>query len=156
MASYTYSSLPAWRTSWFSIGVTAVLTVAGLGLLLLRFFEPPLQHWVAVGVLVLAGIVALSILFKHFEWRFVITGDVIESRRGIIGRELRSIRIQDLRNVNVRQSLWQRIFGVGDVEFSSAGGSDVEVVFFSIPDPVGLKDTVQELQERVDRVAGGD
>jgi len=156
MASYIYSSRPAWRTSWFRIGVTAALAVAGLGLLLFRFFEQPPQHWVAAGALMLAGIVGLSILFKHLAWRFVITDDVIESRRGIIGRDLQSIRIQDLRNVNVRQSLFQRIFGVGDVEFSSAGSSDVEVVFFSIPDPMGLKDRVQGLQERFDRIPGAD
>ena len=149
---YTYSSRPAWRTSWFTFGIAIALALLSAGLFLFPFFDQPPQHLVALGGMVVAGMVWLSILFKHYSWRFVIGDEVIESRHGIIGRELKSVRIRDLRNVNVRQSLFQRLFGVGDVEFSSAGGTGVEVVFFSISDPMGVKDLVQAVQQSFDVV----
>ncbi|MEK7796111.1 MAG: PH domain-containing protein, partial [Pseudomonadota bacterium] len=55
---------------------------------------------------------------------------------------VQSIRVQDLRNVNVRQTIWQRLFGVGDVEFSSAGGTGIEVTFYGVTDPLDVKDRV--------------
>ena len=157
--SYTYSSHPAWRTSWFSLGLAIVLSLAGAGLYPLPLFELPFrqpilgqqpQDLVGIGILALAALVWLSLLFKHYRWRFVIDDEVVESRCGIIGRELKSVRIKDLRNVNVRQSLFQRIFGVGDVEFSSAGGPGFEVVFSGVLDPIRVRDLVHTLQQRFD------
>jgi hypothetical protein len=57
-----------------------------------------------------------------------------------------SIRIKDLRNINVNQTLWQRLVGVGDVEFSSAGGSGIEVVFLGVDKPMQVKALAQRLQ----------
>ena len=100
----------------------------------------------AVTLLALAGVVVLVMLYRHFQWRFEIGERTIESSRGIIGRDVRSLRVQDLRNVNVRQSLWQRLLGVGDVEFSSAGGEGIEVTFHGIASPMRLKELVQSMQ----------
>ena len=47
--------------------------------------------------------------------------------------------------MNVRQSIMQRILGIGDIEFSSAAGGGVEVVFFGIPDPLSVRNLAQRL-----------
>lgn len=91
---------------------------------------------IGVPMLVLVAI----IVYRYHVWTFTIRGGTIESCKGIIGREVQSIRVQDLRNVNVRQSFFQRVFGVGDIEFSSAGGAGVEVTFYGVTDPLGVKD----------------
>ncbi len=70
----------------------------------------------------------------------------VESHQGIIGRNVKSIRLQDLRNVNVNQSFFQRIFGIGNIEFSSAGGAGIEVLFFGILDPMKLKRSIDKLR----------
>ena len=93
---------------------------------------------IGVPMLVLVAV----IVYRYHVWTFTIRGDTIESCRGIIGRDVQSIRVQDLRNVNVRQTIWQRLLGVGDVEFSSAGGAGVEVTFYGVTDPLGVKDRV--------------
>ena len=93
---------------------------------------------IGVPMLVLVAV----IVYRYHVWTFTIRGGTIESCRGIIGRDVQSIRVQDLRNVNVRQSIFQRLFGVGDVEFSSAGGTGIEVTFYGVTDPLGVKDRV--------------
>ncbi len=139
-----YRSHPALRNQWFAIFVAIVLfalfvylglkgAAAGGGTnvqIVLAIIGVPM--------LVLVGI----IVYRYHVWTFTLRGDTIESCKGIIGREVQSIRVQDLRNVNVRQSFFQRLFGVGDVEFSSAGGAGVEVTFYGVTDPLGVKDRV--------------
>ena len=137
-----YRARPALRNQWFAILVAIVLFVL--------FIYFGVKGAAAGGgrnvqvVLALIGVPLLMlvgfIVYRQNVWTFTIRGDTIESCRGIIGRDVQSIRVQDLRNVNVRQTIWQRLLGVGDVEFSSAGGAGVEVTFYGVTDPLGVKD----------------
>jgi uncharacterized membrane protein YdbT with pleckstrin-like domain len=139
-----YRVHPALRNQWLAILVAMLLFVlfvyfgvkgaaAGGG----RNVQVVLAI-IGVPMLVLVAM----IVYRYHVWTFTIRGDTIESCKGILGRDVQSIRVQDLRNVNVRQTLWQRLFGVGDVEFSSAGGAGVEVTFYGVTDPLGVKDRV--------------
>ena len=143
-SSEDYRARPALRNQWFAILVAMLLFV------LFVYFG--VKGAAAGGgrnvqiVLALIGVPMLIlvavIVYRYHVWTFTIRGDTIESCRGIIGRDVQSIRVQDLRNVNVRQTIWQRLLGVGDVEFSSAGGAGVEVTFYGVLDPLGVKDRV--------------
>ncbi len=142
--SEDYRVHPALRNQWFVIFVAIVLFV------LFVYFG--LKGAMAGGgtnvqiVLAIIGVPMLvlvaMIVYRYHVWTFTIRGDAIESCKGILGRDVQSIRVQDLRNVNVRQSIMQRLLGVGDVEFSSAGGAGVEVTFYGVTDPLGVKDRV--------------
>lgn len=145
-----YRARPALRNQWFAIFVAILLFVlfvyfgvtgaaAGGG----RNVQIVLAL-IGVPMLVLVAV----IVYRHHAWTYTIRGDTIESCRGIIGRDVQSIRVQDLRNVNVRQTIWQRMFGVGDVEFSSAGGAGVEVTFYGVTDPLEVKDRVMRPSNR--------
>lgn len=117
-----YDSRPAWRNYWFPILVGVIsLPVFGLGLLILL--------WVVV---------------QRFGNRFYIEKSKIESRAGILSKELRSIRLENLRDVHMKQSVMQRLFAVGDIAFSSSGQSTQEVVFTGIENPQALKDSIDD------------
>jgi len=145
-----YHSHPALRNQWFAILVAILLFVL--------FVYLGLKGAAAGGgtnvqiVLALVGgpmlVLVATIVYRYHVWTFTVRGETIESCKGIIGREVQSIRIQDLRNVNVRQSFFQRLFGVGDVEFSSAGGAGVEVTFYGVTDPLAVKDRVMRPSNR--------
>jgi uncharacterized membrane protein YdbT with pleckstrin-like domain len=91
------------------------------------------------------GVICLIMIYRHYSWRYTVDAVNIESRRGIIARNVSSIRIADVRNINVKQSLFERILFIGDVEFSSAGTAGVEVVFKGISRPMRIKQKVQEI-----------
>jgi uncharacterized membrane protein YdbT with pleckstrin-like domain len=147
-----YSARPAWRNQWFLILASAALFVLAALLALkaapaLTFKAPAIVGGRVLAIAPgLAGGLALALFalaaYRHYAWSFTIGDGAIESRRGIIGRDVRSIRVVDLRNVNVHQSLFQRLFNVGNVEFSSAGGAGVEVVFYGVLDPMSVKQRV--------------
>ncbi len=146
--STDYHAHPALRNQWLAIFVAMLLFVL--------FVYLGLKGVAASGgrnvqiVLALIGVLMLVliavIVYRYHVWTFTIRSGTIESCRGIIGRNVQSIRVQDLRNVNVRQTIMQRLFGVGDVEFSSAGGAGVEVTFYGVTDPLGVKDRVMGSQ----------
>ena len=139
-----YRARPALRNQWFAVLVAI--------LLFLLFVYLGLKGAASGGgrnvqiVLALIGVPLLVlvgfIVYRQHVWTFTIRGGAIESCKGILGRDVQSIRVQDLRNVNVRQTIWQRLLGVGDVEFSSAGGAGVEVTFYGVSDPLRIKDSV--------------
>lgn len=117
-----YDSRPAWRNYWFPILVGFLsLPVYGIGALILL--------WVVV---------------QRYGSRYYVEKSKIESRAGIISKELCSIRLENLRDVHLKQSVMQRLFLVGDLAFSSSGQSTQEVIFSGIHAPQALKDTIED------------
>ena len=145
-----YREYPAWRNQWWQIGVMCLLPVVFVVALFWgeRYFSAPnLRVALVVTAAVFVYLIAV-IGYRRYSWRFLIDGETIESRQWIIARKVRSVRIRDLRNINVNQTLMQRILHVGNVEFSSSAGSDVEVAFFGVSHPMQVKALVQRLQDR--------
>ena len=137
---------PSWRDQIGLLLLVAALAVASVWML----FSPisGLSPQVAVGALAVMALIALTVLlYRHYVWSFRIADSAIESCYGIISRNVHSIRIRDLRNINVRQSILQRILGIGDIEFSSAGGAGIEVTFVGIAAPLALKEEILQLEE---------
>jgi uncharacterized membrane protein YdbT with pleckstrin-like domain len=143
-----YIARPAWLNQWWQIGVMFLMPVVFVLAYLKGHQYFSSENLRVVYVVIVAVFVYLSavVIYRRYSWAYTIDGETIESREGLIARKVKSIRIQDLRNINVNQSLWQRIMGVGDVEFSSAGGSGIEVVFCGVDKPLQVKQLVQRLQ----------
>jgi uncharacterized membrane protein YdbT with pleckstrin-like domain len=120
--SIEYDSRPAWRNYWFPILI---------GLLSLPVF--------GIGALIL-----LWVIIQRYGNRYYVEKSKIESRAGIISKELRSIRLENLRDVHLKQSVMQRLFSVGDLAFSSSGQSTQEVIFSGICAPQALKDLIED------------
>lgn len=142
-----YTLRPAWRSQWF-------LMILAIILLLIPFL--PIieslragEDWrfaldPSLAILGLPFVVILLIMiYRHCSWRFTVDGFSIESRHGIIAREVSSIRVEDVRSINVKQSLFQRLLFIGDIEFSSAASPEAEVVFKKISNPMHLKRNIQ-------------
>jgi membrane protein YdbS with pleckstrin-like domain len=140
---------PAWRKQWF-LGLVAIALLAApimplaeslrSGAALKAVFDPRLL-WLGLPFV----IVFLILIYRHYSWRFTIADGSIESRHGIIAREVSSMRISDVRNINVKQTLFERLFFIGDIEFSSAASDTAEVVFKDVSRPMRVKRRVQEV-----------
>ena len=145
-----YDDRPAWHNQWWQIALAAVLPLLFIMAIFWgeRYFSAPHLRVVLVVMAAVFVYLVFVVVFRRYSWRYTIDDKTIESRQGVIARKVQSIRIQDLRNINVRQSLIQRLLGIGNVEFSSAGGADVEVVFYGVSDPMAVKALTQRLQEK--------
>ncbi len=142
----TYKVRPAWRFQWATVSLAIVVLALSI-VAVISSWGSESRSTLFLIIAAIFGVtfifLCLMIVYQHYSWRFTFDDLNIESRKGIIARNVNSIRIMDLRNVNVRQSIIQRLLGIGNVEFSSAGGADVEVVFFGVLDPMKVKRSIQ-------------
>jgi membrane protein YdbS with pleckstrin-like domain len=143
-----YIARPAWLNQWWQIGIVVLLPVVFVLAYLKghQYFSSENLRVVYVVIAAVFVYLVIVVIYRRYSWAYTISGETIESREGLIGRKVKSIRVQDLRNINVNQSLWQRLMGVGDVEFSSAGGSGIEVTFRGVSDPLQVKSLAQRMQ----------
>lgn len=111
----------------------------------------PLATWwyfVAIGVLALFPIWAWIKAVTNTRYKITLSSVVAEI--GFVSKESREIRIRDIRNINVRQSVLDRILFIGNVEFSSAAGDAVEVKFAKVSQPAKVREFVKKLQHMLD------
>jgi membrane protein YdbS with pleckstrin-like domain len=151
-----YGERPAWRVQWplfLALFLALGLTWLAAGTLHHGLGAGKIHERVMLAVpLTLAVIAGLILLYRRYSWRFSISDGRIESRHGILAVDLHSIRLRDLRSITLKQSAIQRIFLVGTLEFSSAAGGGVEVLFWGISRPKRVKRLTQRLEcEEADR-----
>jgi uncharacterized membrane protein YdbT with pleckstrin-like domain len=79
--------------------------------------------------LVWMGLVIVRNAMRRRTMRYTVTTHRVMVRRGIMGRTEHSTAIARIHNITVRQSLWQRILGIGDIEFDTSGVDLTEANF---------------------------
>ena len=60
-------------------------------------------------------------------------------RTGLISKQTSEVLHRDVRNIEITQSVFQRLFGVGTIGIASAGQAGVEIRFDGVRDPDGVK-----------------
>lgn len=110
------------------------------------FASHPLGFIVTL-VLCLA-VVGLPILLVWW-WRckgtkLVLTDRRVILRQGILSRTTNEVYHRDVRNIQVHQTFFQRLMGVGSVAVSSAGQSGVEIEAANMPEPYRIEAIINE------------
>jgi len=87
-------------------------------------------------VLAIIGVTVLAGFLKRVATTYTITSRRLNIKRGIVSREIQETRLERVQNVNYRQSVYQRIMQIGDVDFDTAAVEDAnEFVFSGVADP---------------------
>lgn len=116
------------------LGVIAKLLSAGAGTVFLI-------------VLVVIGLTVLIGLVKRVSTTYTITDRRLNIKRGIASREVQETRLERVQNVNYRQSVYQRLMQIGDVDFDTAATDDSNFIFVGVANPA-------EVVHRVDQATG--
>lgn len=106
------------------------------GLLALLFIGPPLN----------ASIHRAALQLRVYDDRLVL-------EKGILAKETKELFVADVRAVDTRQRIVQRLVGTGDLLIASSGTDQYEYVVEGIPDPLDVKDLV--VARRGARSGGG-
>jgi uncharacterized membrane protein YdbT with pleckstrin-like domain len=86
-------------------------------------------------VLVIVAVTVLAGFLRRVATTYTITDRRLNIRRGIVSREVQETRLERVQNVNYKQSLFQRLVQVGDVDFDTAAGDDYNFIFYGVADP---------------------
>lgn len=95
------------------------------------------------------------ILLERSMRLYLITPRRVELVCGLIAKNSQEVRIEDIRAINVRTPGLRGLFGVGSVEFASAGGGPVDVAFTDVYAAHRIKGLVRRLQD-ADKTASDD
>jgi len=98
-------------------------------------------------ILVFVVLVALAILVGflfRMTTTYTITSQRLTIRRGILARHLQQTRVERVQNVNVDQSVLDRIMRVGQVDFDTAGTDDSDFTFRGVASPGAVVRAVDE------------
>jgi uncharacterized membrane protein YdbT with pleckstrin-like domain len=148
-----FNGHPSWRSilglyvrGWIGTVVVAVL-VASVTDIAARHVE---IGWVVIAVAVSLCTVLLAGLVKRKRTLYTITTQRLTIRAGLLARDVQETRLDRIQNVNCRQSVLERILGVGTVDFDTAAGAQYSFSFRGLARPDEVVRTVDRaLRQRV-------
>jgi uncharacterized membrane protein YdbT with pleckstrin-like domain len=135
---------PSWRAI-LGFYLKGILVAAILGVLAKLFGSGS-----ATVFLIVLAVIALTVLIgflMRVATTYTITDRRLNIKRGIVSREVQETRLERVQNVNYKQSLYQRLMQIGDVDFDTAAGDDYNFVFAGVADPA-------DVVHRVDQATG--
>lgn len=95
---------------------------------------------------VLIGAVILALWWlKSRATALTVTEHRVILRTGLLAEQTNEVRHQDVRDIQISQTFWQRIGGTGSIEISSAGQTGV-IVAANVRDPQKIATLIRERQ----------
>ncbi|WP_145998617.1 PH domain-containing protein [Methyloterricola oryzae] len=140
--------LPVLLVCLMLLGLSGPLSLWGVAFLAIHPERPgQTLEWIVASLRLAGGFGVLSIAaLWSIEWlsaRYTVAGAGVEARRGLFARETVSLRFEDIRSVTLRQTVAQRLLGIGTLELTSAGTDGVPVQFYDIASPGQVKALIE-------------
>lgn len=145
-----YQGRPSWRAQmshfalWIPLAllpfiIAAILSANGWGTWL------PVWQWFLISA-VLVAVVVITDVVRRYATYYVVTDQRLRVRKGLLSRHEQTTRFDRVQNVDVRQSLLDRMLQVGEVDFDTAGAGEEanDFRFIGIADPQRLVRIVAE------------
>ncbi|MFN8132900.1 MAG: PH domain-containing protein [Solirubrobacteraceae bacterium] len=137
-----YEGRPSWR-ALFGFYVLGLLGGIAIGVIV------ALAASVAIGAAVGVVIVVLTLVLgyvRRMYTRYAITDRRLRIQRGIISRNVQETKLDRVQNVNYRQGALDRLLGVGNVDFDTAGTEDSNFTFEWVNHPERVVQAVDKAQ----------
>ena len=104
---------------------------------------------IAWGCWILSIFISAYIYFSRISaGRYAVTSRRVIERHGILANQTKEIRIKNIAATYLRQSVLQRILGVGNLEIASASEDAQDVNFIKIRGPVCVKEIIVNQQTK--------
>lgn len=97
---------------------------------------------IVIGLFILIGIL-VAILCTHYK----VTTCRIVIQTGFLSKSHKEIWIRDMRAASLRQGLWQRIVGVGDISIGTAATAGTEIRMSGVKRPKEAVELINSLRE---------
>ena len=100
--------------------------------------------------ILLIAVYGLGLLILLFWWlkvlgtTLIVTDERVTLRKGILSKHTNEVYHTDIRNVQIKQGILQRMFGVGTIGISSAGQGAIEIEVAGLPTPQKIKDIIDQ------------
>lgn len=92
------------------------------------------------GILYIIG----RVLLIRFGERFTVNEKEVVMEHGLLNKSSIEVGIHQIRTIQVKQSIWQRVVNIGDLLIASAGTEGYEIIAHGVDAPYQLRDRIQE------------
>ena len=103
-------------------------------------------HVIGYILMAVAAYVLVKLLTKRWSMKLTLYPDRVTLTKGILSRDVKVLFCADIRTINVRKSLIQRMLHVGDIMIATAGTEGYEDEAFGIANPIRLKNQILRLK----------
>ena len=138
---------PSWKALflYYVKWTVASLIPVAVWIILNQFMsDPPSVFWFLL--VTIAGLAATYVIgwIKRVTTRYRVTDRRIQVRTGLLSRSDSSANLGRIQNVNIHQSVFQRLLGIGNVDWDTAGSDvgDADFTFYGVDDPSRLVNLV--------------
>jgi uncharacterized membrane protein YdbT with pleckstrin-like domain len=142
---------PSWRSmlAFYGKGLVVSIVAGALAGILTALAHGHVQvGWVVVAVLVVFVVGLAVAQARRLQRTYTITSQRLTIETGLLSRELHETRLERVQNVNVRQSLPQRMLQIGSVDFDTAGEAGYDFTFRGVAEPRRIVRTVDRALHR--------
>ena len=147
---------PSWRSMLdFHIkGILAAVIAGALAGFVTAIANGHVQDgWIVAAVVAVFALVLIVGLIKRIRTTYTLTNERLMIQHGLLARSHQETRLERVQNVAARQSMLERMLGIGTVEFDTAGGADYDFAFRGVAHPRQIVRAVdQALRERLHEV----
>ena len=139
-----YEGRPSWRAliSFYLLGLGVAIAV----LVVLGFLADNMGTAVVITV-VIAGLTLVIGYLRRVSTKYLITSQRLRISRGILRKNVQETRLERVQNVNYQQGVLDRMLGVGNVDFDTAGTDDSEFRFEWVNGPEKVVRAVDQAVE---------
>ena len=161
-SSIVYSIRPAWRMEWpwvLKIVIVSALFFSPNNRLPQQVIQPLFSNFLSsVGLsqgdhdwLHTAGVFLISYFliraaWSHYQHRYLIDAQGVEHQLGIMSRDEKRIDFCNVTLVNMQQSFFSRIFGIGDVLIGTSATDQPEIAIQGVSNPRHWKNEIHVMQ----------
>lgn len=133
-----------WHFLWSYVLGLIVAPALIVGLYYAKVRGPSLAAPLALTLFVL-----IVIGLNRLRVKYTVTPTKVIVEFGFVARNSDELRIKDIRSIAVRKHGLSGLFGIGDIEFSSAAQDDAEITFRTVARVNSIRDLVRRYQENV-------
>jgi uncharacterized membrane protein YdbT with pleckstrin-like domain len=136
---------PSWRSTVSFLSSWALAGLVPLAVILIVRAVSDTDWPIWVGVVIFVAVLVLGVLvgwIRRYFTQYMITDKRIAIRQGVLAKREQTAHIDRLQNVTINQTFLDRLFGVGMVDFDTAGSDTAELKFYGIDDPQALRDRI--------------
>jgi uncharacterized membrane protein YdbT with pleckstrin-like domain len=136
---------PSWRSmlGFYLRGLLGAILAGVIAGVATRAAEGSVELvWVIAAVLVVFVLMLLTGAVRRMRTTYTITNRRLTIDLGLVSREMHETRLERVQNVRSRQTVLQRMLGVGTVDFDTAAGAAFDFAFHGVENPAGIVRTV--------------
>jgi len=124
--------------------LAALCTLPLAALLYYVFFVVPEAPKALILIALLPCFFPLRLYLRALSHRLTVEQGVLRLREGLLNRRETSMALDRLEKVTVRRTLWQRLWGIGDLLLESAAESGA-IAMTDIDNPQAVESRIQQL-----------